>query len=148
MFTSHLAIDVDRCLTAFCGMPDKTQSSSVQRIWYLVCHRWCGVKRPFVVATTNSEVVMQGRRRHVRFSFLKSEGTLTVLRDVLVQTTETGDLVAVDTEPRRRGELLTLETVVNKEIVAIRVRVITSRPIIQGGEVLNQLLMRPLEENR
>lgn len=91
---------------------------------------------------------MQGRRRHVRFSFLKSEGTLTVLRDVLVQTTETGDLVAVDTEPRRPGELLTLETVVNHEIVAFRVRVISSRPIIQGGEVLNQLLMRPLEENR
>jgi len=91
---------------------------------------------------------MQGRRRHVRFSFPKSEGTLTVLRDVLVQTTETGDLVAVDSEPRRRGEVLTLETVVNNEIVAIRVKVIASRPIIRGGNVLNQLLMRPLEESR
>jgi len=95
-----------------------------------------------------SEVVMQGRRRHVRFSFLKSEGMLTVLRDVVVQTTETGDLVALDTEPRQRGELLTLETLVNNEIVAIPVRVIASRPIIRSGDVLHQLLMRPLEENR
>ena len=73
---------------------------------------------------------------------------LTVLRDVVVQTTETGDLVAVDAEPRKRGELLTLETIVNNEIVTIPVRVIASRPIIRSGDLLHQLLMRPLKENR
>jgi hypothetical protein len=91
---------------------------------------------------------MQGRRRHARFSFLKSEGTLTVLRDVVVQTTDTGDFVAVDTEPRKRGELLTIETMVKDEIVTIPVRVVASRPIILGGDVLHQLWMKRLEENR
>jgi hypothetical protein len=91
---------------------------------------------------------MQGRRRHARFSFLESEGMLTVLRDVVLQTTETGDFVAVDTEPRKRGELLTIETMVKDEIVTIPVRVIDSRPIIRAGNVLHQLWMRRLEENR
>ena len=91
---------------------------------------------------------MQGRRRHVRFSLLNSEGVLTVSSDVMVQTTDTGALVVVDAAPRKRGERLTLETVVNNEIVTIPVRVIASHPVIRDGSVLHQLLMTPIEENR
>jgi hypothetical protein len=94
------------------------------------------------------EVVMHGRRRHARFSFSKSDGVLTVLRDVVVQTADTGELVVLDVEPRQQGELLTLETIVDHSVVAIPVKVITSRPIVRSGQVQHELVMRRLEENR
>ncbi len=91
---------------------------------------------------------MQGRRRSARFSLLNSEGVLTILRDVMVQTTETGTLVVIDVEPRKLGERLTIDTMVNDQVVTIPVEVIASRPIVRSGAVLHELQMRQVEEHR
>jgi hypothetical protein len=91
---------------------------------------------------------MLGRRRHTRFSFVRSEGTLTILRDIVVHTTDAGEFSVVDGEPCTPGELLTIETILNREVATIRVRVVESRPIIKGGVVLHQLLLKPSEESR
>lgn len=91
---------------------------------------------------------MQGRRRHMRFAFVKSEGMLTVHRDIVVHTTETGELVVIDAEPRTPGESLTIETMSNGEVATMPVTVIASRPIIQSGAVLHQLLLKTFEESR
>jgi hypothetical protein len=78
----------------------------------------------------------------MRFSILKSEGIVTVLRDVVVHTTETGEFVVIDREPRAPNELLTIETMLNGELAMIPVTVIASRPVIQQGAVLHELLLR------
>ena len=85
---------------------------------------------------------MLGRRRHMRFSILKSEGMLTVLRDVVVRTTESGEFIVLDREPRAPNELLTIETMVDGELAMIAVTVIASRPIVQNGAVMHELLLR------
>jgi hypothetical protein len=99
-------------------------------------------------AAIHTEVLMQGRRRHTRFSFVKSEGMLTVLRDIVVHTTDAGEFSVVDAEPRTPGESLTIQTMSNGEVATIPVRVIASRPIIQSGAVLHELLLTTSEENR
>ena len=86
---------------------------------------------------------MLGRRRHMRFSILKSEGLLTVLRDVVVHPTETGEFVVIDREPRAPNERLTIETMLNGELATIPVTVMSSRPVIQDGTVFHELLLRP-----
>ncbi len=91
---------------------------------------------------------MQGRRRHTRFSFVKSEGMLTVMRDIVVHTTETGEMLVIDVEPRTPGESLTIETISKGDVATIPVTVVACRPIIQGGTVLHQLLLKSREENR
>jgi hypothetical protein len=73
---------------------------------------------------------------------------LTVMRDVVVHTTESGEFSVVDAEPRTPGEALTIETILNGEVAAIHVRVVASRPIIHSGAVLHQLLLKPFEESR
>ena len=90
---------------------------------------------------------MQGRRRHIRFSIVKSEGMLTVLRDVVVHTTETGEFVIIDAEAAEPGEVLTIETMLNGEVSTTAVKVIASRPVIHSGAVLHQLLLASLEES-
>ena len=91
---------------------------------------------------------MQGRRRRTRFSFAKSEGMVTLRRDVVVHATRAGEFVVVDTEPRTPGELLTIETLVNGGLATIPVKVIDSRPVIEHGAVLHRLLLTSFEENR
>lgn len=91
---------------------------------------------------------MQGRRRSVRFSLSNSEGVLSVVRDVVVQRTEAGTLVVVDTQPRQVGELLTIDTMVNNEVVTLAVTVIASRAFVRSGAVLHEVVMRPVEESR
>ena len=70
------------------------------------------------------------------------------MRDIVVHTTETGEMLVIDAEPRTPGESLTIETVSNGHVARISVKVVASRPIIQGGTVLHQLLLESFEENR
>jgi hypothetical protein len=90
---------------------------------------------------------MRRRRRHARYLLSKSEGTLTVLRDIVVHRIEAGDFIAIDAEARRHGEVLTLEMVVNGTMTAIPVRVVGSVPILQAGNVMHKLALRPFEES-
>ena len=91
---------------------------------------------------------MQGRRRAARFSLFNAEGVLTVLRDVVIHTTERGTLVAIDVEPRQPGEVLTIESMAGSNLVTIGVEVITCRPIIRSGQVLHEIVMTPVEARR
>jgi hypothetical protein len=107
---------------------------------------WVREKRVTRGGNNNAEVFMQGRRRAARFSLLNSEGVLTVLRDVVLQTNEKGTLVVIDAEPRKQGELLTIDSIVEGSVVTTSVEVISCRPIIHGGCVMHELVMRPVEE--
>lgn len=91
---------------------------------------------------------MQGRRRATRFSVFSSEGVLTVLRDVVVQTSEAGTLVALDAEARTPGELLTIDSIVNDKVVTMAVEVVSCRPVVRGGDVQHEVVMRQVEEHR
>ena len=91
---------------------------------------------------------MLGRRRHMRFSILKSEGMITVPRDVVVHSAVPGEFVVLDAEPRAVHDVLTIQTVSDGEPMAVPVKVIASRPVIQSGAVLHELLLRTHEESR
>jgi hypothetical protein len=71
---------------------------------------------------------------------------LSVLREVAVRQTSTGELVVVDRESRQVGDVMTLETLVNGTPVSTRVHVIASCPIVRGGTVLHELRLMPLNE--
>lgn len=73
------------------------------------------------------------------------EGVLSVLHDVVVSSTDSGEVVAVDREPHQVGELATLETVVNHVVVSTIVKVVACRPIVDNGGVLHQMRLVPLE---
>ena len=91
---------------------------------------------------------MQGRRRATRFLFFNTDGVLTVLRDVVVQTTDAGRLVVIDVEARKPGDRLTLDSVVDGTVVTKAVEVVSCRPIVRNGDVLHELVMKPVEEHR
>ena len=85
---------------------------------------------------------MFGRRSHPRFSITTpSEGTLRVLRDVLVQRAVGDELVAISREAGVVGEILTLEVAerTSGSNVATKVRVIESRPMVLDGAVRHRL---------
>jgi hypothetical protein len=72
------------------------------------------------------------------------EGVLSVLHDVVVSTTETGELLAMDREPHQIGELATLERMVGDVIVSTKVQVIACRPIVDNGDLLHQIRLAPV----
>lgn len=89
-------------------------------------------------------VFMQGRRSHKRMAIANFEGVLSVLHDVVVSTTETGELLAMDREPHQIGELATLERMVGDVIVSTKVQVIACRPIVDNGDLLHQIRLAPV----
>lgn len=89
-------------------------------------------------------LVMNGRRSHPRFSIALSEGVLSVLREVTVRRTPTGELLAVDREPRQVGELLMLETFVDTVPVSTLVQVVGGHTEIRNGTVHHELRLLPL----
>jgi hypothetical protein len=90
-------------------------------------------------------VVMQGRRSHGRVVIASFEGVLSVLQDVVVRTTESGELVAFDREPRQVGEIATLDMLVNDVLVTTTVKVVECRPIVNGGVVRHQVRLVPVQ---
>ena len=75
-----------------------------------------------------------------------AEGVLNVLREILVTRTANGDFVVVDREPREAGEILTLETFADGTATSVRVRVVTSTPVIRNGHVLHELRLTRFNE--
>jgi len=112
------------------GNTRKTAFSTQPTIWYLACDVEC----------------VHGRRGHPRFLVANSDGLLHVLREVSVRHTSTGELVVIDGEPRNEGEILTLETFADGTATAIRVRVVSSSPVIRNGQVLHELRLMRLSE--
>ena len=90
-----------------------------------------------------SEVCMSGRRSHVRFAVIRSpEGTLRVMRDVLVERADDGEVIAVGREAGVTAEVVAVEFPAGDATAALRVRVIESQPIVVNGSIRHRLRLR------
>jgi hypothetical protein len=83
---------------------------------------------------------MSGRRSHPRFAVATPwDGAMRVLRDVLIQRSETGELQAVSQQSAIAGEEMTLDVVGGGATIGLKVRVIDSRPVILNGAVRHKI---------
>lgn len=69
---------------------------------------------------------------------------MRVLRDVVVERTPEGDLLAVCHTPGLDGEEMTLDLLGGGVSAQLRVRVLESRPVIVAGTVRYRLRLRML----
>jgi len=87
-----------------------------------------------------------GRRSHPRFSVVNPwEGTMRVLRDVVVDRNGDSELYAVSMAPGVVGEEMSLELITGVSRRLLRVRVTDSRPVIVAGNVQHRLQLAVLE---
>lgn len=83
---------------------------------------------------------MSGRRSHHRFVVATPwDGTMRVLRDVVVDRTEQGELLAVSQAAAIAGEEMSLDLVGAGTSLELRVRVLESRPVIIDGTVRHRI---------
>jgi hypothetical protein len=83
---------------------------------------------------------MFGRRSHSRFTITPaSEGFLRVLRDVVLQPSREGEIIAISREPGVVGEELTVEVLERDGSLNRAARVAESRPVIIEGAVRHRL---------
>jgi hypothetical protein len=83
---------------------------------------------------------MSGRRSHPRFAVAEPwDGTMRVLRDVIVDRRATDELVAVSHAPAVLGEQMALDLLGGGESLRLRVQVIESRPLVLDGAVRHRL---------
>ena len=83
---------------------------------------------------------MSGRRSHPRFAVATPwDGAMRVLRDVVIQRSDSGELEAVSQQSAIAGEEMTLDVVGGGETLGLRVRVIDSRPMILNGSVRHRI---------
>ena len=87
-----------------------------------------------------------GRRSHPRFSVVNPwEGTMRVLRDVVVDRNGDSELFAVSVAPGVVGEEMSLELISGVSRRSLRVRVTDSRPVIVAGGVQHRLQLAMLD---
>jgi hypothetical protein len=83
---------------------------------------------------------MSGRRSHPRFAVANPwSGAIRILRDVVIDRTERDELLAVSNAAAVVGEMLSLDLIGGGQNVAIKVRVIDSRPVIIDGTVRHRV---------
>jgi hypothetical protein len=86
-----------------------------------------------------------GRRSQPRFSVVNPwEGTMRVLRDVVVDRNGENELCAVSVTPGVVGEEMSLELITGVNRRSLRVRVVDSRPVIISGNVQHRLQLAML----
>ena len=91
---------------------------------------------------------MSGRRSHARFAFLQSPtGILRVLRDIDIQSSTNGHIVAVSREPGVLGELVSVQFPAQAS-EALRTRVLDSQPVVMDGAVRHQLRLHHVTDDR
>ena len=87
-----------------------------------------------------------GRRSQPRFSVVNPwEGTMRVLRDVVVDRNGDSELYAVSVAPGVVGEEMSLELIAGVSRRCLRVRVTDSRPVIISGGVQHRLQLAMLD---
>jgi hypothetical protein len=93
------------------------------------------------------EVIMSGRRSHVRLNLTTAwGGVLRVLRHLLVvQRADRGEFVAISNEPAAVGEALSLDLTAGDVEVSLPVRVHETRPVVVDGALRPRLVLQPLE---
>ena len=83
---------------------------------------------------------MSGRRSHPRFAVANPwNGSIRILRDVVVDRVNSEELLAVSTAAAIVGEELSLDLIGGGQSLAIRVRVLESRPVIIEGTVRHRV---------
>lgn len=83
---------------------------------------------------------MSGRRSHSRFTVAAPwDGALRVLRDVVIDRTSRDELLAVSHVPGVAGEEMSLDLMGSGMTLALRVKVIESRPVILEGSVRHRI---------
>ena len=89
---------------------------------------------------------MSGRRSHARFAVLQSPtGILRVLRDIDIQSSADGDIVAVSREPGVPGESVSVQFPAETSEV-LRARVLDSQPVVMDGAVRHQLRLHQVSD--
>jgi hypothetical protein len=90
---------------------------------------------------------MADRRDHHRFALgAPRDGTLRVLRDVVVHHGTTNEMVIVSHTPAGVGDLMTLDLMGGGTSVSLRVRVLESRPVLVAGALRHQVRLAVMEE--
>jgi hypothetical protein len=83
---------------------------------------------------------MSGRRSHPRFTVATPwDGTVRVLRDVVIQRSGPHEFLAVSQAPGLVGEEMSLDVMGGGASVGLRVRVIESAPMIFNGAVRHRI---------
>ena len=86
---------------------------------------------------------MSGRRSHPRFAVASPwEGSMRVLKDVVVQRAQPEELLAISHAAGVLGEEMTLDLIGSGQTLALKVQVIESRPVIIDGSVRHRLRLR------
>ena len=73
---------------------------------------------------------------------------MRVLRDVVIQRSDSGELQAVSQQSAIAGEEMTLDLVGGGETIGLKVRVIDSRPVIVNGAVRHRIRLTLLDAGR
>ena len=83
---------------------------------------------------------MSGRRSHPRFAVaIPWNGAMRVLRDVVVDRTGRDELLAVSNVPAITGEDMSLDLVSSGRHLALKVKVLESRPVMVEGAVRHRI---------
>lgn len=83
---------------------------------------------------------MSGRRSHPRFAVaIPWNGAMRVLRDVVVDRTGRDELLAVSNVPAIAGEDMSLDLISAGRNLALKVKVVDSRPVIVEGAVRHRI---------
>jgi hypothetical protein len=86
---------------------------------------------------------MSGRRNYHRYGVNSADGSLRVIRDVIVQRGAGNEFVVISDEPAAIGDLLTLERLVDGLHTSIEVAVVDSRPAIVNGSMRHRVRLKP-----
>jgi hypothetical protein len=90
---------------------------------------------------------MAGRRSHPRFAVSTPwDGSMRVLKDVVIHRTDTDELLAVSRTAGITGEEMTLDVMGAGASLGLRVRVLESRPVIVDGAVCHRVRLALLME--
>lgn len=90
---------------------------------------------------------MAGRRSHPRFAVAAPwDGSMRVLKDVVLHKTDSDELLAVSRAPGIVGEEMSLDVMGAGATIGLRVRVVDSRPVIVDGIVCHRLRLSLLRQ--
>ena len=88
---------------------------------------------------------MSGRRSHPRFVVATPwDGAMRVLRDVVVNRTQSDEFLAVSHNAGVLGEEMSLDLIGAGASLALKVQVLDSRPVIIDGSVRHRIRLRLL----
>ena len=83
---------------------------------------------------------MSGRRGHQRLTVSgPTSGAVRVLRDVVIERMQHHELVTISQTPAAIGEEMSMELFSGNGCVALKVRVVDSRPVLISGSMRHRL---------